>query len=103
MAGKADKRERTAGVTWHSEAARPERRAADHEPVIGSSVLASKTWPKCGSTRRRFAERKSTPKIGFETAAKMNVQRVFLTEPHDGMGFPSAPERGGPVEGSFEV
>ncbi len=44
-------------------------------------------------------------------AAKMNVQRkvlmpkfsVFWTEPHDGIDLPSAPESGGPEEGSVEV
>jgi hypothetical protein len=62
-------------------------------------------------TRRRFADKKSTPRMGFETAAKMNVQRkvlmpkfsVFRTEPHDGIDLPSAPESGGPEEGSVEV
>ena len=51
--------------------------------------------------------RKSTLRIGLETAARMKVQRkarapkfkVFLMDPHDEMDFPSAPERGGPVEG----
>jgi hypothetical protein len=49
--------------------------------------------------------------MGFETAAKMNVQRkvlipkfsVFRTEPHDKIDLPSAPESGGPEEGSVEV
>ncbi len=44
MPGKAAKRERTAGVTWHSEAAKPERRReSDSEPEIRSSVWLSKT------------------------------------------------------------
>jgi hypothetical protein len=49
--------------------------------------------------------------MGLATAAKMYVQRkvlmpkfsVFRTETHDGIDFPSAPESGGPEEGSVEV
>ncbi len=53
--------------------------------------------------------RKSTPKMGFETAARMNEQmkvrrpkdNVFLTVPQEGMEWPSAPVSGGP-EGAAE-
>ncbi len=111
MAGKEARSERTAGVMWQSAAANPDWRGPDTDPEIGSRDVASKTWPKCGSTRRRLADRKSTPRIGLETAARMKVQRkvrtpkfnVFLTEPQDEIDFPSAPERGGPVEGCCEV
>jgi hypothetical protein len=51
------------------------------------------------------------PRIGFETAARMNVQRkvrspkfkTFLTDPHDGIAFSSAPDSGGPEDGFCEV
>ena len=111
IAGNEASSSRTAGATWQRDAASPDFFGENPDPEIGSSVLASRTWPKCGSTRRRFADKKSTPRIGFETAAKMNVQRkvrmpkfnVFRTEPHDGIDLPSAPESGGPEEGSDEV
>ncbi len=87
------------------------KRLSVADPEIGSRVVASNTWPKCGSTRRRLADRKSTPRIGFETAARMNVQRkvrspkfkTFLTDPHDGIAFPSALDSGGPEEGFCDV
>jgi hypothetical protein len=58
-----------------------------------------------------LAEKKSTPKIGFATAARMNVHKKvrmpnvkdFLTLPQDGMDFPSAPASGIPEEGEREV
>jgi hypothetical protein len=111
IAGNEASSSRTAGATWQREAASPDFFGENPDPEIGSSVFASRTWPKCGSTRRRFADKKSTPRIGFETAAKMKVQRkvripkfnVFRTEPHDGIDLPSAPESGGPEEGSVEV
>ena len=47
--------------------------------------------------------RKSTPRIGRETAARMNEQRnvckpkesLRVTAPHEAIGFPSAPVRVG--------
>ncbi len=86
---------------------RQEWQGAERDPEIGSRVAASKTWPKWGSTKRWLAGKKSTPSIGLETAARMNVQRnmptlkfsVSLTDPHDGIGLRFALDNGGPEEG----
>ncbi len=52
-----------------------------------------------------FKERKSVPRVGFDTAARMNVhrnvripkERERVTLPQDRMVLPSAPARMGPV------
>ncbi len=75
------------------------------DPVCGHPKLDQSADQQGGG----FA-RKSTPRIGLETAAKMKVQRkarapkfnVLLMDPNDEIDFPSAPERGGPVEGFCE-
>jgi hypothetical protein len=59
---------------------------------------------------RRCAARKSIPKIGFDTAAKMKVhrkvrkpkERLFETVPQEAMARPSAPVSGIPEEGAEE-
>jgi hypothetical protein len=64
---KEERRLRTAGVTRQRAAAKREwRGGADTEGVRGSSLSESKTCRENGSTSRRFAARKSTPKIGLE-------------------------------------
>ncbi len=75
----------------------------------GRRVSESRTWRENGSTSRRFAARKSTPKIGLETAARMKEQmkvrrpkdNIFLIDPQEGMERPSVPVSGGP-EGAAE-
>jgi hypothetical protein len=72
-------------------------------------VSESKTCRENESTSRGFAARKSTPKIGLETAARMKEQmkvrrpkdNVFFIDPQEGMERPSAPVSGGP-EGAAE-
>jgi hypothetical protein len=65
---------------------------------------ANKTALENGSTNRRWEDRKSIPKIGLDTAARMNetmnVWRpkvsFLVTFPHAEMGLPSAPDKSGP-------
>ncbi|MFN9907093.1 MAG: hypothetical protein ACK56F_13405, partial [bacterium] len=73
-------------------------------------MTASNTRRENGSTRRRWAARKSVPRIGLETAARIKVQRkvrmpkhkLRVTVPHEAMGFPSAPVSGWPDDGDGE-
>jgi len=112
MAGKAEIRERTAGATWQRAAERRERRgrAVAGAGMTGLSVKATRTCPAKGSTMRRWAGKKSIPRIGLERAARMKVQRkvrrpkdnVFLTVPQEAMDLPSAPVRGVPEEGAAD-
>jgi hypothetical protein len=109
MDGKEERRARTGGMMWQRAAANLDGRAETAAPN-GLRVVASKTRREKGSTRRRCAARKSTPKIGFVTAAKMNVQRkvrkpklrVRVTVPQEAMAFPLAPVSGNPEEGDDE-
>jgi hypothetical protein len=101
----------TAGATWHSAAARREGAGREAGSDRGQSESASKTCLEEGSTKSLLAARKSIPKMGLETAARMKLHRnvrrpkvsVFLTVPQEGMDFPSAPMRGVPEEGALEV
>jgi len=77
----------------------------------GLRVAALRTVLVKGSTNKRFAAKKSTPSIGFETAAKMKEQRkeagpktnLFEIFPQEAMLLPSAPTRGGPEEDSEDL
>ena len=103
MDGKEERRARTGGMMLQRAAANLDGRAETAAPN-GLRVAASKTRQEKGSTRRRCAARKSTPKIGFETAAKMKVQRkvrkpklrVRVTVPQEAIVFPSALVSGKP-------
>ncbi len=107
--GKAARRVRTAGVMWHNAAENLDGKAAT-AAESGLSVTASNTRRENGSTRRRCAARKSVPRIGLETAARINVHRkvrmskhkLRVTVPHEVMGFPSAPVSGWPDDGDGE-
>ena len=76
----------------------------------GQSESASNTCLEEGSTRSLFEARKSIPKMGLETAARMKLHRnvrrpkvrVFLTVPQEGMDFPSAPVSEVPEEGAVK-
>jgi hypothetical protein len=97
MDGKAARRVWTAGVMWHNAAANLDGKTAT-AAESGLRVTAYNTRLENGSTRRRCAARKSVPKIGLETAARMNVHRkvqmpkhkLHVTIPYEAMGFPSA-------------
>jgi hypothetical protein len=55
----------------------------------GRSVSASKTCPEEGLTRSLLADKKSTLRIGFETAARMKVHRnVWTPKVKDFLTFP---------------
>jgi hypothetical protein len=70
----------------------------------GSREEAKSTALEKGSTNRRCEERKSIPKIGLETAAKMkDTMKVWrpklsflVTLPQAEIGLPSAPVKRGP-------
>ena len=70
----------------------------------GSREEANKTALEKGSTSRRCAERKSIPRIGLETAARMkDTMKVWrpklsflVTFPQAEIGLPSAPVKRGP-------
>ncbi len=70
----AIRRVRTAGVIWHNAAANLDGKTAT-AAESGLRVTASNTRRENGSTRRRWAARKSVPNIGLETAARMKVQK----------------------------
>jgi hypothetical protein len=113
MDGNAASKERTAGATWQRAAASldfPGGGDALVAAAIGFSVTASRTEPENGSTRRRWAARKSIPRMGFDTAARINVQRnvrkpklnFFVTVPQEAIERPSAPVSGIPEEGAVD-
>ncbi len=110
MDGKAARSERTAGAMWLMEAAKWDGKAATAAP-IGRRDEADRTQREKGSTNNLWAARKSTPRMGLETAAKMKEQRKtdepkqrrFVTEPQDGIGLPSAPARAGPEGGAEDL
>ncbi len=74
------------------------------KPGRNSKEEANKTAREKGSTSRRWAARKSTPRIDFETAARMKeTTKVWrpklsflVTFPLEEIGFPSAPDKSGP-------
>jgi hypothetical protein len=74
----------TTGATWQSAAGNCEWFGAEAEGATGVIAFASSTWREKISTKRLFAERKSTPKISFETVNEMSTglnQSVFETLP----------------------
>jgi hypothetical protein len=111
MDGNEAMRFRTAGATWQSAAASRERAGGEAGSDRGQSESASKTCLEEGSTKSLFEAKKSIPKMGLETAARMKLHRnmrrpkvrVFFTVPQEGMDFPSAPMSGVPEDGAREV
>jgi hypothetical protein len=111
MDGNEAMRFRTAGATWQRAAARRERAGCAAGADRGQSESASNTCLEDGSTKSLLAAKKSIPRMGLETAARMKLHRnvrrpkvrVFLTVPQEGMDFPSAPMSGVPEEGAREV
>jgi hypothetical protein len=101
----------TAGARWQRAAMSRDRGGGDVGSDRGQIVSASSSCPKEGLTKSLLADKKSTPRIGFEIAARMKVLRKvltlkvkdFLTLPQEQMGLPSAPESGMPEEGVQEL
>jgi len=70
----------------------------------GLNVLAHNTDLVEGSTSSLWAAKKSMPKMGLDTAAKMKEHKkefkpkanLFVTRPQEAMVLPSAPTSGGP-------
>ncbi len=73
--------------------------------VSGRRESDSRTSLVEESTKSLFVDKKSTPRIGLETAARMNVREVsdFATLPQEEMYLPSAPASGSPEEGVAET
>jgi hypothetical protein len=103
MLGKDARRVRTAGTMWEMDAANLDVAAATVQPT-GLREDAKSTAFENGSTNRRWEERKSIPRIGFDTAARINeTMKVWrpkvsflVTLPHAEIGLPSAPDKSGP-------
>jgi hypothetical protein len=71
MLGKDARRVRTAGTMWEMDAANLDVAAATVQPT-GLREDAKSTAFENGSTNRRWEERKSIPRIGLDTAARIN-------------------------------
>jgi len=77
----------------------------------GLRVSALITVLEKGSTRSLCAAKKSTPRIGLVTAARIKVHKneaapktnLFDTFPQEAMPLPSAPTRAGPDDASPDL
>jgi hypothetical protein len=85
--------------------------AAETVQPTGFREDANKTALENGSTNRRCEDRKSIPRIGLETAARINeTMKVWrpkvsflVTLPHAEMGLPSAPDKSGPEVAAVDL